>query len=53
MDVEVEDVEAELWMVWLGQRRSGAAGRACRNAAELVEAMAERNVERWRGEWRV
>ena len=53
MDIEVEDVEAELWAGWLGWRRGGAAGRARRNAAELTEAMAERNVERWRREWRV
>ena len=53
MDVEVEDVVVELWAGWLGRRRGDAAGRARRNAAELAEAMAERNVERWKGEWRV
>jgi len=40
---EVEDVEAELWVDWLGWRRGGAAGRARRSAVELAEAMAERN----------
>ena len=39
MDVEVEDVEAELWVDWLGRRRGGAAGRARRSAAELAVAM--------------
>jgi len=43
MDIEVEDVTAELWTGWLGRRRGGAAGRARRSAAELAEAMAERN----------
>jgi len=42
-DVEVEDVEVELWAGWLGQRRSETAGGARRNAAELTEATAERN----------
>jgi len=49
VDVEVEDVVAELWAGWLGWRRGDAAGRARRSAAELAEAMVERNVERWRG----
>jgi len=43
VDVEVEDIEAELWADWLGRRRGGAAGRARRSAAELAVAMAERN----------
>ena len=43
MDAEVEDVEAELWADWLGRRHGEAAGRACLSAAELAEAMAERN----------
>ena len=45
-DVEVEDVEAELWAGWLGRRRGGTAGEARRNAAELTEATAERNGRR-------
>ena len=53
MDVEVEDVEAELWADWLGRRRGGAAGRARRSAAELAEDEGGRNVALWRGEWRV
>jgi len=51
VDVEVEDVVAELWAGWLGRRCGDAAGRARRSSAELAEVMAERNVERWRGEW--
>jgi len=43
VDVEVEDVEAELWADWLGRRRGGTAGGAHRSAAELPEATAERN----------
>ena len=43
MDVEVEEVEAEIWADWLGRRREGAAGRARRSAAELAVTMAERN----------
>jgi hypothetical protein len=43
VDVEVEDVKAELWAGWLGQRRGETAGEARRNVAELTEAMAERN----------
>ena len=46
VDVEVEDVEAELWAGWLGRRRGGTAGEARRSAAELTEATAERNVLR-------
>ena len=42
-DAEVEDVEAELWVDGLGRRRGGTAGKACRSAAELAVAMAERN----------
>jgi len=53
VDVEVEDVVAELWAGWLGRRYGGAAGRARQSAAELAEAIAERNVALWRGEWRV
>jgi len=53
VDVEVEDIEAELWADWLGQRCSGAAGRARRSAAELAEDEGGRNVELWRSEWRV
>jgi len=37
VDVEVEDVEADLWAGWLGQRRGGAAGKARRSIAELAE----------------
>jgi len=40
VDIEVEDVEAELWADWLGQRRAGTAGRARRSSAELAVAMA-------------
>jgi len=43
MDVEVEDVEAELWAGWLGWRRGRVAGEDRRSAAELAEAMVERN----------
>jgi len=46
-DAEVENVEAELWAGWLGRRRGGTAGEARRNAAELTEAMAERNGRLW------
>ena len=46
MDVEVEDVKAELWTDWLGRRRGGTTGEARRSAAELTEATAERNVLR-------
>ena len=53
MDVEVEDIEAELWADWLGRRRGGTAGRARRSTAELAEDEGGRNVEHWRGEWRV
>ena len=53
MDVEVEDVAAELWAKQLGSGRGGAAGRARRSAAELAEAIAEENVELWSVEWRV
>ena len=45
MDVEVEDVEVELWADWLGRRRG--------SAAELAEDDGGRNVALWRGEWRV
>jgi len=37
MDVEVEDIEAELWAGWLGQRCGGVAGKARRSTAELAE----------------
>jgi len=47
MDVEVEDVAAELWADWFGRRRGGAAGRARRSTAELAEAMAVGNVALW------
>jgi len=40
VDVEVEDVKAELWEGWLGRRHGGTTGRAHRSAAELAEAMA-------------
>jgi len=53
VDVEVEDVEAELWADWLGRRRDGEAGRARRSMAELAEDEGGRNVELSRGEWRV
>ena len=53
MDVEVEDVEAELWADWLGRRRGGTAGGAHRSAAELAVDEGGRNVALWRGEWRV
>jgi len=44
VDVEVEDVEAELWMDWLGRRRGGTAGKARRSAAELAEDEGGHNV---------
>jgi len=53
VDVEVQDVEAELWAGWLGRRRGGAAGGARRSAAELAVDEDGRNVALWRGEWRV
>jgi len=53
VDVEVEDVEAELWVGWLGRRCGGAVGKARRSVAELAEDEGGRNVERWRVEWRV
>jgi len=53
VDVEVEDVEAELWADWLGQRRGGTAGRARRSAVELAVDEGGRNVVLWRGEWHV
>jgi len=53
MDVEVEDVAAELWVGWLSQRHGGAAGRARRSAAELAENEGGRVWSAWRGEWRV
>ena len=46
MDVEVEDVEAELWADWLGRRRGGTVGEARRSTAELPEATAEQNEQR-------
>ena len=46
VDVEVEDVDAELWASWLGRRRGGTAREARRSAAERTEATAERNVLR-------
>jgi hypothetical protein len=46
VDVEAEDVEAELWAGWLGRRRGGAAGKARRCTAELAEDEGGRNVER-------
>jgi hypothetical protein len=36
VDVEVEDVKAELRTDWLGRRRGGTAGGARRSAAELA-----------------
>jgi len=45
-DVEVEDVEAELWAGWLGWRRGETAREARRNAAELIEATAKRKGRR-------
>ena len=53
MDVEVEDIEVELWAGWLGWRRGGAAGKPRRSTAELAEDEGGRNVEHCRGEWRV
>ena len=53
MDIEIENVTVELWAKQLGSGRGGAAGRALRSAAELAEDDGGRNVERWRGEWRV
>jgi len=53
VDAEVELVEAELWVDWLGRRRGAAAGRARRSAAELAEAMAERNGALWASGGRV
>jgi len=37
VDVEVEYVEADLWVGWLGRRCGGAAGKARRSTAELTE----------------
>jgi len=45
-DVEVEDIEAELWAGWLGRRRNETAEEARRNAAELTEATAKRKGRR-------
>ena len=42
-DAEVEEALAG----WFGRRRSGAAGKARRDAAELTEALAERNGRLW------
>jgi len=53
MDVEVEDIAAELWAKQLSSGRGGAAMRTRQSAVELAEAMAEDNVEVWRGQWRV
>ena len=53
MDVEVEDVKAELRTDWLGRRRGGTTGEARRSAAELAVDEGGRNVALWRGEWRV
>jgi len=53
VDVEVEDIAAELWTKQLGSGRGGAVRRACPSAVELTENDDGRNVERWRGEWRV
>jgi len=53
VDVEVEDVETELWVGWLGRRRGGTAGRARRSEAELAVDEGGRNVALWRCEWRV
>jgi len=44
MDVEAEDVAAELWAKQLGSGLGGVARKARRRAAELAEAMAEGNV---------
>jgi len=38
VDVEVEDVEAELEAGWLGRRRRGELGQRCRSTAELAKA---------------
>ena len=46
-DAEVEEALVELLAGWLGRRRDGAAREARRNAAELTEAMAERNGRLW------
>jgi len=53
VDVVVEDVKAELWVGWLGRRRSETAGEARRNAVELAVDEGGRNVVLLRGEWRV
>jgi len=45
VDVEVEDVKAELCAGWLRRRRGGAAGKAHRGTAELAEDEGGRNVE--------
>jgi len=37
VDVEVEDIAAELWVEQLGSGRGGVAGRARQRAAELAE----------------
>ena len=46
-DAGVEEALAELLVGWLGRRRGGAVGKARRDAAELTEAMAERNGRLW------
>jgi len=53
VDVEVEDVAAELWVKQLGSGCGRAAGRARRSTAELAEGDGGRNVELSRGEWRI
>ena len=53
MDVEVEDVKAELRTDWLGRRHGGTARGARRSAAELAVGDGGHNVALWRGEWRV
>jgi len=37
VDVEVEDIEVELWAGWLGRRCGGTVGRARRSAVEHAE----------------
>ena len=56
MDVEVEDVAAELWTGWLGRRRGGVAGRARRgNCGGKCGALGEwtMRLRRLGGAWRL
>jgi len=52
-DAEAEEALAELLVGWLGRRHGGATGKARRDAAELTEAIAERNGRLWWSRCRV